>query len=80
MAIACKLASQIEERLLQRNQLCECFFSREAPHLAEACREMSLADFPVVVNCHYIPRIQEAQASIYHVMRESLEVLSRDEA
>jgi D-sedoheptulose 7-phosphate isomerase len=35
-----------------------------------------LADFPVVVNCDYIPRIQEAQASIYHVMRESLEVLS----
>ena len=41
MATACKLASQIEERLLQRNQLCESFFSREAPRLAEACREMS---------------------------------------
>ena len=39
-----------------------------------------LADFPVVVNCDYIPRIQEAQASIYHVMRESLEVLSRGQA
>ena len=32
-----------------------------------------LADFPVVVNCDYIPRIQEVQASIYHVIRESLE-------
>ncbi|MFZ0955994.1 MAG: SIS domain-containing protein [Candidatus Sulfotelmatobacter sp.] len=41
MATACKLASQIEERLLQRNHLCESFFSREAPRLAEACREMS---------------------------------------
>jgi D-sedoheptulose 7-phosphate isomerase len=41
MATACKLASQVEERLLQRNQLCENFFSREAPRLAEACREMS---------------------------------------
>jgi D-sedoheptulose 7-phosphate isomerase len=41
MATACKLASQVEERLLQRNQLCESFFSREAPRLAEACREMS---------------------------------------
>src|SRR5271154_3972690 len=41
MATACKLASQIEERLLQRNQLYEGFFSREAPRLAEACREMS---------------------------------------
>lgn len=36
-----------------------------------------LADFPVVVSCDYIPRIQEVQASIYHVIRESLEVLSR---
>jgi D-sedoheptulose 7-phosphate isomerase len=34
-----------------------------------------LADFPVVVNCDYIPRIQEVQASIYHVIRESLQML-----
>ncbi len=33
-----------------------------------------LADFPVVVHCDYIPRIQEVQASIYHIIRESLEV------
>ena len=41
MATACKLASQIEDRLLERNQLFEDFFSREAPRLAKACREMS---------------------------------------
>src|SRR6202035_3447664 len=41
MPTACKLASQIEERLLERNHLFEQFFSREAPRLAEACREMS---------------------------------------
>jgi D-sedoheptulose 7-phosphate isomerase len=41
MTTACKLASQIEERLLERNQLYEEFFSREAPRMAEACREMS---------------------------------------
>ena len=41
MATAFKLASQIEERLLERNQLFEDFFSREAPRMAEACREMS---------------------------------------
>jgi D-sedoheptulose 7-phosphate isomerase len=41
MATACELASQVEERLLERNQLFEGFFSREAPRLAEACREMS---------------------------------------
>jgi D-sedoheptulose 7-phosphate isomerase len=36
-----------------------------------------LADFPIVVRSDYIPRIQEVQASIYHVLRESLEVLGR---
>src|SRR6202048_421766 len=41
MATACKLTSQIEERLLERNQLFEDFFSREAPRLADACREMA---------------------------------------
>ena len=35
------------------------------------------ADFPIVVHSDYIPRIQEIQASVYHVIRESLEVLAR---
>ncbi len=39
-----------------------------------------LVDFPIVVNCDYIPRIQEVQASIYHVIRESLEGLIRGQA
>src|SRR5262249_9878197 len=29
-----------------------------------------LAELPLVVRCDYIPRIQEVQASIYHVMTE----------
>jgi D-sedoheptulose 7-phosphate isomerase len=33
----------------------------------------SLADFPIVVRSDYIPRIQEVQASIGHVIREMLE-------
>ncbi len=37
-----------------------------------------LADFPIVVNCDYIPRIQEVQASIYHVIRESLQLLNQE--
>ena len=41
MPTALKLASQVEERLLERNLLFEQFFMREAPRLAEACREMS---------------------------------------
>jgi len=41
METACRLAARIEERLLMRNAIIEEFFSREAKHLAEACREMS---------------------------------------
>lgn len=40
----------------------------------------NLTDFPLVVHCDYIPRIQEVQASVYHVLREMLEVLNRGEA
>ncbi len=35
------------------------------------------SDWPLVVHCDYIPRIQEVQASIYHIIRETLEVLRR---
>ena len=41
MQTAVQLATHIEERLLDRNRMFEAFFSREAPRLAEACREMS---------------------------------------
>lgn len=34
-----------------------------------------LADFPIVVHSDYIPRIQEVQASVYHVIREALEAI-----
>jgi D-sedoheptulose 7-phosphate isomerase len=37
-----------------------------------------LADFPLVVRSDYIPRIQEVQASTYHVIRETLGVLGHD--
>jgi D-sedoheptulose 7-phosphate isomerase len=35
-----------------------------------------LADYCLIVHSDYIPRIQEVQASIYHVLRETLEVLT----
>jgi D-sedoheptulose 7-phosphate isomerase len=35
-----------------------------------------VADIAIVVHCDYIPRIQEAQGTIYHVLREALQVLS----
>jgi D-sedoheptulose 7-phosphate isomerase len=41
---------------------------------------LHLVDFPVIVRSDYIPRIQEVQASAYHVIRETLEVLDRGEA
>ena len=41
MATKYQLATQIEQRLLARNQILESFFSRETPRLAEACHEMS---------------------------------------
>lgn len=34
-----------------------------------------LADHPLVVHCDYIPRIQEIQASIYHVILETVETI-----
>ncbi len=35
-----------------------------------------VADFSLIVRSEYIPRIQEVQASIYHVIREALEGLA----
>jgi len=37
-----------------------------------------LADFPLTVPSDYIPRIQEVQASIYHIIRETMETLARE--
>jgi D-sedoheptulose 7-phosphate isomerase len=42
----------------------------------EALRR-GLADFPLVVHSDYIPRIQEVQASVYHIIREALEAPAR---
>ena len=36
-----------------------------------------LADFPLIVRSDYIPRIQEVQASIYHLIREAVEGFGR---
>src|SRR6202043_2060112 len=40
-------------------------------------KRRQLADFSIVVQCDYIPRIQEVQASIYHIIRETLEAIAR---
>ena len=41
MPIATELSPQVRDGLLARNPLFQRFFSREAPRLAEACRELS---------------------------------------
>ena len=38
-----------------------------------------LADLTLVVPCDYIPRIQEVQASVYHVLLEVLAALEEDD-
>jgi D-sedoheptulose 7-phosphate isomerase len=45
-----------------------------------AIRRQSLADFAIVVPCDYIPRIQEVQASVYHVIRQNLEMIQDGKA
>ena len=39
-----------------------------------------LVDFPIVIHSDYIPRIQEVQASVYHIIREMLEAYSRGQS
>lgn len=39
-----------------------------------------LADIPIVVRSDYIPRIQEIQASIYHIIRELMEAPANGQA
>jgi D-sedoheptulose 7-phosphate isomerase len=43
-------------------------------------KRQQLADLSIVVQCDYIPRIQEVQASIYHIIRELLEGLNHGQA
>ena len=38
-----------------------------------------LVDWPIVVASDYIPRIQEVQASVYHLIRELLETARHGE-
>jgi D-sedoheptulose 7-phosphate isomerase len=38
-------------------------------------RRRGLADHSLVVPCDYIPRIQEVQASVYHIVRANLETI-----
>jgi D-sedoheptulose 7-phosphate isomerase len=43
-------------------------------------KRRGLADFAIVVPCDYIPRIQEVQASVYHLVRENLEWIGHGKA
>jgi hydrogenase maturation factor len=37
-----------------------------------------VATYPIVVRSDYIPRIQEVQASVYHMIREMVEEMGRE--
>lgn len=39
-----------------------------------------LADHTIVVDCDYIPRVQEAHATIYHVLRHAIDWVGDDDA
>ena len=57
------------EEALKRNLLTVALLGYDG---GEVLRR-DLADFPLIVRSDYIPRIQEVQASIYHLLREALE-------
>ncbi len=64
------------EEARKRNMLTVALLGRDGGEI----QRQGLADFPLIVRCDYIPRIQEVQASIYHVIRESLEVIAHGQA
>jgi D-sedoheptulose 7-phosphate isomerase len=61
------------EEARKRNMLTVALLGYEGGEI----QRRGLADFPLIVRSDYIPRIQEVQATIYHVIRETMEVLGR---
>ncbi len=59
------------EEARKRNMLTVALLGYDGGEVARR----GLADFPLIVRSDYIPRIQEVQASIYHLIRETLEGL-----
>jgi D-sedoheptulose 7-phosphate isomerase len=56
------------EEARKRNLLTVALLGYDGGEVVRRC----LADFPLIVRSDYIPRIQEVQASIYHIIREAL--------
>jgi D-sedoheptulose 7-phosphate isomerase len=59
------------EEARKRNLLTVALLGNDGGEVARR----SLADFPIIVRSDYIPRIQEVQASAYHVILDTLEGL-----
>ena len=55
------------EEARKRGMLTVALLGYDGGHIVRS----GLSDLPIVVRCDYIPRIQEVQASIYHVMTEA---------
>ena len=64
------------EEALKRKLLTVALLGNDGGEIARR----GLADFPIIVRSDYIPRIQEVQASAYHIILDALEVLSRGDA
>jgi D-sedoheptulose 7-phosphate isomerase len=61
------------EEARKRNMLTVALLGYDGGEVARR----GIADFPLIVRSDYIPRIQEVQASIYHVISEMLEEMAR---
>jgi D-sedoheptulose 7-phosphate isomerase len=59
------------EEARKRNMLAVAFLGYDGGEILRR----GLADFPLIIRSDYIPRIQEVQASVYHVLRETMESL-----
>jgi D-sedoheptulose 7-phosphate isomerase len=64
------------EEARKRNLLTVALLGNDGGEIARR----NLADYPIIVRSDYIPRIQEVQASAYHIILETLEGLSHGHA
>ncbi len=67
-ALATDRAAYVSKRFAERNRISAAFFPQDSERLARACQAM--AERFLRVPCDYVPRIQDIQASTYHILLE----------
>ena len=68
----CITAGKTLEEARKRNLLTVALLGYDGGEIVRR----GLVDWPLVVRSDYIPRIQEVQASVYHIIRQLLEIAS----